>query len=88
MAKKKNTKSAAQTDVAKQQKQENMKSKVEIKQPERNQEKMSRIVGSIFIGLIAEVFDGPQARVDPATVERKLSKSEYDEQIEERASKA
>ena len=50
MAKKKNIKNAAQTDVAKQQKEENMKSKVEIKRPERNQERMSRIVGSIFIG--------------------------------------
>lgn len=50
MAKKKTTKSAAQTKVAKQ--QSDMKSKVEIKQPERNsQEKMSRLVGSIFIGL-------------------------------------
>lgn len=51
MAKKKNTKTATQKNVAKQQKQENMQSKVEIKQPERNQEKMSRIVGSVFIGL-------------------------------------
>ena len=52
MAKKKNIKNSAQTDVAKQQKEENMKSKVEIKQPVRSsQEKMSRLVGSIFIGL-------------------------------------
>jgi hypothetical protein len=51
VAKKKNTKNAAQTKVAKQQ-SEDMRSKVEIKQPVRNsQEKMSRLVGSIFIGL-------------------------------------
>lgn len=52
MAKKKDIKNTTQTNVAKQQKEENMKSKVEIKKPERNsQEKMSRLVGSIFIGL-------------------------------------
>lgn len=52
MAKKKDIKNTTQTNVVKQQKEENMKSKVEIKKPERNsQEKMSRLVGSIFIGL-------------------------------------
>lgn len=51
MAKKKNNKNAAQKDI-KQQKEESMKSKVEIKQPGKDrQEKMSRVVGSIFIGL-------------------------------------
>lgn len=52
MAKKKDIKNTTQTNVVKQQKEENMKSKVEIKKPERNsQEKISRLVGSIFIGL-------------------------------------
>lgn len=49
MAKKKNIKNAAQ-GIVKQ--EESMKSKVEIKSPDKNrQENMSRIVGSIFIGL-------------------------------------
>ncbi|MGI6423530.1 MAG: Ig-like domain-containing protein [Candidatus Dojkabacteria bacterium] len=49
MAKNKNSKIAAPKKTAK---QESMKSKVEIKQPVRNrQERMSRLVGSIFIGL-------------------------------------
>jgi len=52
VAKKKDIKNTTQTNVVKQQKEENMKSKVEIKKPERNsQEKISRLVGSIFIGL-------------------------------------
>lgn len=53
MAKKKNIKnSAPNNNVANSQQEEKMQSKVEIKQPERNnQEKMSRLVGSVFIGL-------------------------------------
>lgn len=49
MAKKKNTKKSA-SKVSK--KEESMKNKVEIKQPvSQSQEKLSRLVGSIFIGL-------------------------------------
>jgi hypothetical protein len=49
VAKKKNIKNAAQKAVKQ---EESMKSKVEIKSPDKDrQEKMSRIVGSIFIGL-------------------------------------
>lgn len=74
MAKKKNTKTATQKNVAKQQKQENMQSKVEIKQPERNQEKMSRIVGSVFIGLgvllvAFGIYSFIRFREDPADID-------------------
>ena len=49
MAKKKNIKKSA-SKVSK--KEESMKNKVEIKQPSSvKQEKLSRLVGSIFIGL-------------------------------------
>lgn len=51
MAKKKNSKKTT-PKVVEPQKKETMKSKVEIKQPPKDkQERMSRIVGSIFIGL-------------------------------------
>ncbi len=52
MAKKKNNNSAQNNNKVVEIQQDNMQSKVEIKQPERNnQEKISRLVGSVFIGL-------------------------------------
>ncbi|HBB64979.1 MAG: hypothetical protein UR49_C0024G0006 [candidate division WS6 bacterium GW2011_GWF2_33_92] len=52
MAKKKNIKNAAHTDNSVKSKSPDMRSKVEIKQPlPQNQERISRLVGSVFIGM-------------------------------------